>query len=249
MAKSTKSNNNLVITNLHVQMADKAVLQGINMVLRPGKAVALMGPNGSGKSTLANIIMGDPEYKVTKGTIMWKGKNILKQSIDARARMGLFLSFQYPYELPGVNMYEFLSTSFRALHGESAMKDFDNKLQQALKTLKLNENFLDRNVNVGFSGGEKKKSEMLQLVLFAPEFVILDEIDSGLDIDALKLISKNINNLKNPKRGFLIITHYQRLLKFIKPDEVHVMIDGKIVKSGGFELVKDLEKKGYDWLK
>ena len=244
-----KNTNNLIIQDLHVEVANKPVLQGVDLELKTGKLVALMGPNGSGKSTLANIIMGDPEYKVVKGKIIWQGKNILKKTIDERARMGLFLSFQYPHELPGVNMYEFLSTSFRALYGKDAMKNFDNRLQQALKKLKLNEKFLDRNVNVGFSGGEKKKSEILQLALFDPKFSILDETDSGLDIDALKLIAKNINDLRNSKNCFLVITHYQRLLNFIKPDEVHVMIEGKIVKSGGVELVKSLEKKGYDWLK
>jgi len=248
MAKQANKNN-IIITNLHVRVGNLEVLKGVDLVIKPGKVIALMGLNASGKSTLANVIMGNPEYEVTKGKIMWQGKNILKMAIDERARLGLFLSFQYPHELPGVNMYEFLSTSFRALHGQDAMKDFDNKLQAIIKLFKLDDKFLERNVNVGFSGGEKKKSEMLQLVLLDPKIAILDEIDSGLDIDALKLIAKNINYLKAPQRGFLIITHYQRLLNFIKPDEVHVMLDGKIVKSGDYELVKELEKRGYSWLK
>ncbi len=245
----TNNKNNIIIKNLHAKVAGKTVLNGVDLKLRLGKLVALMGPNGSGKSTLANILMGNPEYEVTGGQIIWQGKNILKKSIDERARMGLFLSFQYPHELPGVNMYEFLSTSFRILHGDEAMKDFDTKLTNLLQKFKLNEKFLDRNVNVGFSGGEKKKNEMLQLALFDPKFSILDETDSGLDIDALKLIAKNVNNIRTPNNGFLVITHYQRLLNFLKPDEVHVLVNGKIVKSGGVELVKQLEKKGYDWLK
>lgn len=236
------------IQNLQAKIGDKAILQGIDLQLHPGKVIALMGPNGSGKSTLANILMGNPEYEITKGKVLWQGKNILNMDIHERARMGLFLSFQYPTELPGVNMYEFLTTSYKALHGEKAMHDFDDRLENILKKYKLGTEFLDRNVNEGFSGGEKKKNEMLQLALFRPRLAIMDETDSGLDIDALKLIARNVQALRNEENTFLVITHYQRLLKFLKPDEVHVMMHGKIVKSGGSELVKELEKKGYEWL-
>ncbi|MGB0757761.1 MAG: Fe-S cluster assembly ATPase SufC [Patescibacteria group bacterium] len=242
------SKNSLVVDNLHARIGETKILHGVSLVLRPGKVTALMGPNGSGKSTLANVIMGNPDVEVTRGKVMWQGKNILKLSIDERARMGLFLSFQYPTELPGVNMYEFLTTSYKALHGEKAMQGFDDRLQGLLKKFKLSSSFLDRNVNEGFSGGEKKKNEMLQLALFDPKIAIMDETDSGLDIDALKLIAKNVNDLRNTKRGFLVITHYQRLLKLLKPDAVHVMHEGKIVKTGTAELVKTLERKGYNWI-
>lgn len=239
----------LSIENLHGSIDDKKILRGINLDIKPGKIIALMGPNGSGKSTLAQILMGNPAYKVSKGKVNWQGKNILKLEPWQRAKLGLFLSFQYPYELPGVNMHEFLSTSYKAIHGDKDyQKNFEKYLQASLKSLNLSEKFLDRSVNEGFSGGEKKKNEILQLKLLRPKISVLDETDSGLDIDALKLIAKNINELKSPSQGFLVITHYQRLLNYLKPDEVHVILDGKIVKSGKADLVEKLEKKGYDWL-
>jgi Fe-S cluster assembly ATP-binding protein len=194
--------------------------------------------------------MGNPEYKIDSGKVTWQGKNILKLTPGDRAKMGLFMSFQYPHELPGVNMYEFLSTSYKSIFGEKIHQaKFETELKKEMKTLKLSDKYLDRSVNDGFSGGEKKKSEILQLKLLQPKMAILDETDSGLDIDALKLIAKNITALRSSSRGFLVITHYQRLLNYIKPDYVHVMMDGKIVKSGGPGLAKVLEKKGYHWLK
>ncbi len=238
------------VENLFVSIEDKKILKGINLKIKPGKIIALMGPNGSGKSTLSQVIAGHPSYQVDKGKVIWQGKSILNLSADMRAKMGLFLSFQYPHELPGVNMYDFLSTCYLNIFGSAShKKHFDKKLNEAMKSLKLSSNFLDRAVNDGFSGGEKKKSEILQMKILQPKIAILDETDSGLDIDALKLIAKNISDLKSPKIGFLVITHYKRLLKFIKPDEVHIMLDGKIVKSGKYELVDKLEKQGYGWLK
>lgn len=238
------------VENLFASIGSKQILKGIDLKIKPGKIIALMGPNGSGKSTLSQVITGHPSYQADKGKVMWQGKNILKLDPDARAKMGLFLSFQYPHELPGVNMYDFLSTCYQSIYGNKKHKtDFDKKLNEALSALKLSSNFLDRSVNEGFSGGEKKKSEILQMKVLSPSIAILDETDSGLDIDALKLIAKNISELKSPKIGFLVITHYKRLLKYIKPDEVHIMLDGKIVKSGKYDLVDKLEKQGYGWLK
>lgn len=239
----------LAIKDLHVSINQKQILHGINLTLPQGKVIALMGPNGSGKSTLAQVLMGHPSYEVHKGKAMWGQKNILDLEVHERAQMGLFLSFQYPQELPGVNMYEFLSTAYIALHGQKKFeKYFENAIAQALKQFRLSNQFLERNVNEGFSGGEKKKSEMLQLQLLQPTVAILDETDSGLDIDALKLIAKNVQALRSSRNTFLIITHYQRLLTLLKPDEVHVMMHGRIVKSGSYDLVKTLEKKGYGWL-
>ncbi len=245
----TTHNNQLVIQNLHVSVAGKAILRGADLEVVPGKVVALMGPNGSGKSTLAQVLMGNPMYEVTQGSVLWQGKNILELAVHERAQLGLFLSFQYPHELPGVNMYEFLSTSYKALRGlDDFEQHFEQRLASALEHFNLNKTFLERNVNEGFSGGEKKKSEMLQLELFQPKIAIMDETDSGLDIDALKLIASNISAVQSPDNGFLVITHYQRLLTLLEPDEVHVLIAGKIVKSGDKELVTELEQKGYEWL-
>ncbi|MEK7072082.1 MAG: Fe-S cluster assembly ATPase SufC [Patescibacteria group bacterium] len=248
MAK--KISPEMSVENLYVSVEDKKILNGINLKIKPGKIIALMGPNGSGKSTLSQAMAGHPKYRVDRGKVMWQGKNILNLNPEERAKMGLFLSFQYPYELPGVNMYDFLSTCYQNIFGgESHKKNFDKKLEESLRSLKLASSFLDRSVNEGFSGGEKKKSEILQMKILNPKIAILDETDSGLDIDALKLIAKNISDLKSPKIGFLVITHYKRLLKYIKPDEVHIMLDGKIVKSGKYDLVDKLEKQGYGWLK
>lgn len=238
------------VQNLFAGIDGQVILKGLNLKIKPGKIIALMGPNGSGKSTLSQVIAGHPNYQVSRGQILWQGKNILKLKPDERAKLGLFLSFQYPHELPGVNMYDFLSTCYQNIFGgEKHKKYFDKKLKESLKSLNLSSNFLDRSVNEGFSGGEKKKSEILQLQVLSPKIAILDETDSGLDIDALKLIAKNILALKSPKIGFLVITHYQRLLKYLKPDEVHIMLDGQIVKTGSYDLVAKLEKHGYGWLK
>ncbi|NUM25079.1 MAG: Fe-S cluster assembly ATPase SufC [Candidatus Buchananbacteria bacterium] len=247
---ATVVKKNLVIKRLRAGVDGKEILHQLDLVIKPGKVVALMGPNGSGKSTLAQVLMGNGDYQVLGGQVLWQGKNILKLKPDERAKLGLFMSFQYPYELSGINMYEFLSTSFAAIHGEKKHRvEFENRLYQSLKILQLSETYLNRSVNEGFSGGEKKKSEILQLLLLNPKIAILDETDSGLDIDALKLIAKSINGLRSATKGFLVITHYQRLLNYLKPDEVWVMLGGKIVKQGPVNLVKVLEKKGYDWLK
>ena len=242
--------NDLVIKNLHAGIDGRPILKGVNLTIKPGKITALMGPNGSGKSTLSHILMGHPTYEVTKGNVRWGKEDVLKMEVWNRARAGLFLSFQYPYEIPGVNLYEFLLTAYKSIHGEAQEKidAFDKNLSGAIKDLKLPNKFLARDLNAGFSGGEKKKTEILQLKVLQPKIAILDETDSGLDIDALKLIAENVQKMKSPDIGFLVITHYQRLLNHLKPDEVHVMMEGKIVKSGGPELVKRLEKDGYEWL-
>ncbi len=247
MIQKTKSD--LVVKNLHAGTHDHPILHGVNLALRPGQIIALMGPNASGKSTLANVLMGHPEYQVTDGTIFWKGKNILKLKTHQRARMGLFSSFQNPVEVPGVNLYEFLDTAYSIdKKSSNTRKEFEQRIKQAQQNLKLSSDFLDRGLNVGFSGGEKKRSETLQLQVLQPLLAILDEIDSGLDIDALKLVAEGVKKMSSAGTGFLIITHYQRLLNYLEPDEVHVMIDGRIVMSGGPELVKKLEREGYKWL-
>ena len=237
------------IKNLHVSIENKKILKGINLEIKQGEINAIMGPNGSGKSTLSNVIMGNLKYKITKGEILFNGENIKELSTDKRARLGLFLSFQYPAEIPGVTVSSFLRTSYNNTHKEKiSVKDFISLLKEKSELLKIKKEFLSRYLNEGFSGGEKKKSEILQLAILEPKIAILDETDSGLDIDALKIVSQGIKNLKKPETGFLLITHYQRILKYITPDKVHVMMDGKIVKSGGSELAQQLEEKGYGWL-
>lgn len=241
--------NKLIIRNLHAGLKNKPIIQGINLVVPPGKIVALMGPNGSGKSTLANVLLGHPDYQVTKGSVTWGGQNLLKLKTWQRARAGIFLAFQYPYEIPGVNFYELLLTAFRASHGQRFdQRQFDERLNTSLRELRLEAAFLERAVNEGFSGGEKKKAEILQLKVLQPRLAILDETDSGLDIDALRLIAQNIKALRSPRLGFLVITHYQRLLTDLKPDLVYVMVGGKIVAQGTGALVEKLERQGYRWL-
>lgn len=243
-------NKSIVIENLVAGINNIKILKGTNLVVSPNKVTALMGPNGSGKSTLAHVLMGHPDYQVFDGKIRWQNKNILDLSVSQRAQLGIFLGFQYPVELPGVNLFEFLLTAHQSIHKtKDAQKQFDLNIQKALSILGLSEKFLERSANEGFSGGEKKKAEMLQLMVLQPRMIVLDEIDSGLDIDAMKLIAKTIRAMRAPDRGFLIITHYQRLLNYIKPDAVNVIINGRIVKSGSAALVKVLEKRGYDWLK
>lgn len=242
-------NNILKIKNLTAEISGKKILRGINLDVKPGQVTVLMGPNGSGKSTLAQSLLGIGGYKVS-GQVQWRGRNILKLKPWERARLGLFLSWQYPQELPGVNMYEFLSAAYKQLQGEKKfLSNFEKEVNYALTKLRLSSGFLQRDVNAGFSGGEKKKSEILQLMLLNPNLAILDETDSGLDIDALKLVAVSVKELKRKGVGFLIITHYQRLLNLLQPNTVFVMLDGKIVKKGGKKLVKDLEKRGYDWLR
>ncbi len=243
----------LEIKNLHASIEGKEILKGINLTIKPGEMHAIMGRNGSGKSTLANVIAGSENYDVTKGKIIYNNKNLFDLSIEERALQGIFMSFQYPAVIPGVNNTYFLKAALNAkrkYHGKSELDamDFMTLVREKLKMVEMDESYLRRSVNDGFSGGEKKRNEILQMVTLEPKLAILDETDSGLDIDALKIIAKGINNYRNADRAFLVITHYQRLLNYIETDIIHVLIDGKIVKSGGKELALTLEEKGYQWL-
>ncbi len=240
----------LKIENLQAKIDSKKILKGLNLNVKAGEIHAIMGPNGSGKSTLANILSGKKGYEVT-GTVTFDNKNIFDLGIEERAHKGLFLAFQYPLEIPGVNTSNFLKTSLNAIRKSSGKKELDavdflKIVKNKATELKIEENILNRQLNVGFSGGEKKKNEILQMSLYEPKMVILDETDSGLDIDALKVVANGVNTLRDKKRSFLIITHYQRLLDYIKPDFVHVLMNGKIIKSGGSELALELENKGYE---
>ena len=243
----------LEINNLHVEVENKEILSGIDLKVKAGEMHAIMGLNGSGKSTLSNAITGRENYNVTKGDIIFKDESILEMEPNERALAGIFMSFQYPTVIPGVNNTYFLRAAVNAKKKYRGEKEYDAAtflkfVKSKLKEVEMDAKYLKRAVNEGFSGGEKKRNEMLQLLCLEPELAIMDETDSGLDIDALKIISKGINKYKNSSRSFLVITHYQRLLRYIKPDVVHVLIDGKIVKSGGKELALELEEKGYSWL-
>ncbi len=238
-----------VIEDLHVSVEGKPILKGVDLVINRGEVHTLMGPNGSGKSTLANSIMGHPRYEVTKGRVLLKGEDVLSLTPDQRARNGLFLAFQYPMGIPGVVMGNFLRAAMKARHGEDLpVREFRKLLDEKLDLLKMDPSFVRRYVNEGFSGGEKKRAEVLQMALLQPELAVLDETDSGLDIDALRTVAEGINALRGPDLGVLLITHYQRILDYIKPDIVHVLLDGRIVKTGGPELSGELEEKGYDWI-
>ena len=239
----------LEIRNLHVSVEGKEILKGLDLVVSKGEVHAIMGPNGSGKSTLALTLMGHPKYEVTEGEVLFKGENILELEPDERARLGLFLAFQYPYEIGGVPLSRFLLQAIKArqTNGEKLpFGQFRKMLLENLKKLKLDESFATRYLNEGFSGGEKKRAEILQMLMLKPEIAILDETDSGLDIDSIKVVAEAVNSLRGPEFGCLAITHYQRILNFLKPDYVHVMVDGKIVKSGGPELAHELEAHGYE---
>ncbi len=243
----------LEIKNLHVEIEGKEILRGVNLKLEEGKIHALMGPNGSGKSTLANVIMGDPKYKITKGKIILDGEDITELNPNERAKLGLFLSFQYPSEIEGVTISNFLRTALNNLRKEKELEkisvfDFRGLLKEKLVLLKMDENFSDRYLNQGFSGGEKKRSEILQLAVLNPKTAILDETDSGLDIDALKAVANGVNAIMSKEKTILIITHYKRILEHIKPDKLSIMINGKIALEGGPELVDHLEEKGYGWI-
>ena len=245
--------NMLEVNNLHVEVENKEILSGIDLKIKAGEMHAIMGLNGSGKSTLSNAITGRDNYNVTKGDIIYKNESILEMEPNERALAGIFMSFQYPTVIPGVNNTYFLRAAVNAKKKYMGEKEYDAAsflkfVKSKLKEVEMDTKYLKRAVNEGFSGGEKKRNEMLQLLCLEPEFAIMDETDSGLDIDALKIISKGINKYKNSSRSFLVITHYQRLLKYIEPDIVHVLIDGKIVKSGGKNLALELEEKGYSWL-
>ncbi len=242
----------LKINNLSVKVEDKIILNGLNLDIKPGEIHAIMGPNGSGKSTLANVLSGKKGYDVS-GKIGFDGNNLFDLPIEERAHKGLFLAFQYPIEIPGVNTTNFLKTSLNTIRKSKGLKQLDaleflDIIKKKAAKLKIDEKILQRQLNVGFSGGEKKKNEILQMSLYEPKMIILDETDSGLDIDALKIVADGVNTLRDKKRSFLIITHYQRLLNYIKPDFVHVLMKGKIAKSGCMELAEELEKAGYEKL-
>jgi len=238
----------LEIKDLHASVEGREILKGVNLKVAQGEIHALMGPNGSGKSTLAYVIMGHPKYKVTSGDILLNGESILSLSADQRAKKGLFLAFQYPVSIPGVTIFNFLRASVNAVKGEPMpIVQFRRILKDAFKSLGMDESFSSRYLNEGFSGGEKKRAEIVQLTLLRPKIAILDETDSGLDIDALKVVAEGVNKLYGPEMGILLITHYQRILKYIKPQYVHVMIDGRIVSSGGEDLAEELEKYGYSY--
>ena len=241
----------LEIKDLHVEIEGKEILKGVNLTLKTGEIAAIMGPNGTGKSTLSAAIMGNPNYEVTKGEILFDGVNILELEVDERARMGLFLAMQYPSEIPGITNAEFLRAAMNAGKEEDekiSIRDFIKKLDEKMELLNMKEEMAERYLNEGFSGGEKKRNEIFQMLMLNPKLAILDETDSGLDIDALRIVSEGVNHFKNQGNAVLLITHYQRLLNYIQPDFVHVLADGKIIKTGGKELALELEEKGYDWL-
>ena len=243
----------LEIKNLHVTVADKEILKGINLLINAGEVHAIMGPNGSGKSTLAQVLAGRESYQVTAGEVLYEGKNLLELPPEERAVAGIFLAFQYPVEIPGVGNLYFLRTALNAIRKRRGLEELDPidflaLAKERMKRVELDQSFMNRSVNEGFSGGEKKRNEVFQLAVLEPKLAILDETDSGLDIDALRIIAKGVNSLRSKDRAMLVITHYQRLLEYIIPDRVHVMVGGRIASSGGKELALELEKKGYSWI-
>ncbi|MCD8795383.1 Fe-S cluster assembly ATPase SufC [Mammaliicoccus sciuri] len=242
----------LEIKDLHVEIEGKKILKGVDLTIKQGEIHAIMGPNGTGKSTLSSAIMGHPSYEVTQGEVLLDGENVLEMEVDERAQAGLFLAMQYPSEISGVTNADFLRSAINAKREEGDeinLMQFIKKLDKQMELLEMDQDMAQRYLNEGFSGGEKKRNEILQLMMLEPKFAILDEIDSGLDIDALKVVSKGINKMRGEDFGCLIITHYQRLLNYITPDFVHVMMQGRVVKSGGEELAKRLEAEGYEWIK
>lgn len=242
----------LIIDKLRVSVEGKGILKGLSLEVKGGEVHVIMGPNGTGKSTLASTLMGHPKYVVESGLVTLNGENLLEMSTDERARKGIFLAMQYPSEINGVTNADFLRSAVNAKRGkgnEISLIKFVREMESKMKFLEMNEAFSQRYVNEGFSGGEKKRNEILQMMMLKPQIAILDEIDSGLDIDALKIVSKGINEMKSLEMGTLVVTHYQRLLNYIKPDFVHVMMQGRIVRSGGAELAEKLEAMGYDWIK
>lgn len=242
----------LEIKDLHVQIEDKEILKGVTLTINTNEVHAIMGPNGTGKSTLAAAIMGHPKYEVTSGSVTIDGEDVLAMAVDERARAGLFLAMQYPSEITGVTNADFLRSGVNARREEGdeiSLMKFIREMDSKMDTLEMEEDMATRYLNEGFSGGEKKRNEILQLMMLKPKFAVLDEIDSGLDIDALKVVSKGINEMRGEGFGCLIITHYQRLLDYITPDKVHIIMQGRIVKTGGPELAKKLEEQGYDWIK
>jgi Fe-S cluster assembly ATP-binding protein len=243
----------LTIKNLHAKVDTNDILRGIDLTVNPGEIHAIMGPNGSGKSTLAHVLAGRPGYEVIAGEVLYEGKDLLKMSPEERAREGIFLAFQYPVEIPGVSSTYFLRAAFNAIRKHRGLEELDAMdflalLKEKTKLVEMEQGILNRPINEGFSGGEKKRNEILQMAILEPKLAILDETDSGLDIDALKIVSNGINALRSKDRAILVITHYQRLLNYIVPDYVHVLVDGRIVKSGGKDLALALEAKGYTWI-
>ena len=244
----------LEIKNLKVKIEGKDILKGLDLSVKPGEVHAIMGPNGSGKSTLASVLAGRDEYEVTGGEVLYKGNNILDLSPEERARMGLFLAFQYPVEIPGVTNANFLKTALNEIRKSKNLTPLDSKdflilMKEKMKLVEIDKSMTQRSVNEGFSGGEKKRNEIFQMAMLEPELSVLDETDSGLDIDALRIVANGVNALRNKERSFIVITHYQRLLDYIIPDFVHVLFNGRIVKSGTKDLALELEERGYDWIK
>ena len=244
----------LNISNLHVNVESKEILKGLNLEVKAGEVHAIMGPNGSGKSTLAHVLSGRDGYEVTEGSVIFEGKDLLELAPEERAREGIFLAFQYPVEIPGVNNAYMLKAALNAIRRHRGLTELDAMefmamVKDKVKLVQLKDELLSRSVNEGFSGGEKKRNEIFQMAVLEPKLAILDETDSGLDIDALKIVAEGVNALRTPDRSMIMITHYQRLLNYIEPDYVHVLADGQIIKSGGKELALELEKRGYDWVR
>lgn len=242
----------LIIKDLHASVDGKEILKGVNLTIKTGEMHAIMGPNGTGKSTLASVIMGHPKYQVTKGEILLDGEDVLKMSVDERSRKGLFVAMQYPNEIPGITNADFIKAAMEAKTNKDehiSLFKFIKEMDKAVNDLKMNSDLPHRYINEGFSGGEKKRNEILQMKLLKPHFAILDEIDSGLDVDALRIVGENVNNMRSDEFASLVITHYQRLLDYINVDYVHIMMNGKVVKSGGKELITRIDSEGYDWLK
>jgi Fe-S cluster assembly ATP-binding protein len=243
----------LEINDLHAGIGDREILKGITLRVNAGEVHAVMGPNGSGKSTLAQVLAGNPSYEVTHGTVSYNGQNLLEMDPEVRAQNGIFLAFQYPVEIPGVSIAYFLRSAYNEIRKANGMEEVDpleflDLVEEKLKLVDMDQSLLSRSVNQGFSGGEKKRNEIFQMAVLSPRLAILDETDSGLDIDALRIVAQGVNTLRSPENATIVVTHYQRLLNYIIPDFVHVIANGRIVKSGGKELALELEEKGYDWL-
>jgi Fe-S cluster assembly ATP-binding protein len=240
----------LKIEDLHVEIDGQEIVKGLDLEVGKGEIHAIMGPNGSGKSTLANVLMGHPRYEVTEGSITFQGEDVFELEPDERAKLGMFLAFQYPSEVPGVSVANFLRTAVNSVREEELNPmEMYRLLQEKMSIMQMDPRFAERYLNEGFSGGEKKRNEILQMLMLDPRLAIMDETDSGLDIDALQVVAKGVNEMKGPEFSAVIITHYQRILRYIEPDRVHVMLDGRLVTSGGKELADDLEEKGYDWVR
>ena len=242
------------VRNLHASIGEVEILKGVDLKVNAGEVHAIMGPNGSGKSTLANVLAGRPEYTVTDGEVIYQDKNLLEMDPETRAREGIFLAFQYPVELPGVRSWQFLKASVDAIRShrgepELSIRAFDRMLNEKMKIVEIDPDLTRRSVNEGFSGGEKKRNEILQMALLDPKLALLDETDSGLDIDALRIVSNGVNQFRGPDKAIVLVTHYQRILNYITPDYIHVLMDGRIVTSGGRDLALELESKGYEWIK